>query len=103
TPVPAYAVRARLGEQGGRANANGFLPAVKMAEPADLLARALVFLEGALFEAPDQHHHSQAVALGTSIAGPGLPVGRLRLAVGVGLFRCPLFHFVGYGHWVCSA
>ena len=41
----------------------GFLAAVEVAEPADLLAGLGVFLVGAFLEAADEHHHPQPVAL----------------------------------------
>ena len=50
-------------EDGCDPDGNGFLAAIKMAESADALAGLGVFLVGAFFEAADEHHHPQALAL----------------------------------------
>jgi hypothetical protein len=43
------------------------LPAVKVAEPANLLAGLGVFLIGSFFESADEHHHPQSFAFYSSV------------------------------------
>src|SRR5258706_9250514 len=50
-------------ENRRRPDGQSFLPAIEMAKPADALAGLGVFLIGAFFEAADEHHHPQALAL----------------------------------------
>ena len=53
----------RFIEDGGGADGDGFLPAVEMAEPADFLARAGVFLVGAFLEAADEESSCAAACV----------------------------------------
>src|SRR6266576_6669530 len=50
-------------EHFGDADGDVFLAAVEVAESDDALAGLGVFLVGAFFEAADEHHHPEALAL----------------------------------------
>src|SRR5687768_5154522 len=75
-------------EDGGDTDRDGFLAAIEVAESADALAGLGVFLIGAFFEAADEHHHPQALALVLSADGRSYLKSRW------------LLNFVDYGHVV---
>jgi hypothetical protein len=86
-PVTAVAVDEVIASRvknGGGPNGDGFLPAIQMAEPTDLLSGTGVFLIGPLFEPADEHHHPQSVSFKAAI-------GLLRRAA-------PLY-VIGYCHF----
>src|SRR5688500_1180171 len=95
-----------VAEDRSDADGDRLLPAVEVAEPADLPA-LLEYLVSAFLEFADEHHHPQPLALNLAIAG-GLTVrpGRGRLALrrplAGGFSGGSLLYFIGYGHFACS-
>ncbi len=90
--IAGHQVIAFFIEESGGADGNGFLPAVEMAEPANLLARLGVFDVSSFFKPTNEHHHAQALQSGLAIDG-GLAVAAGRGAVDVFFYGRSLLIF----------
>jgi hypothetical protein len=79
TAISIDQIVAVLIEQRRGAYRDRLLSAVKVTEPADLLAGLGVFLIGSFLEPADKHHHPQSFTLNASVVRDGFLNGRTLL------------------------